>query len=106
MEIINYISFAIGSFGGVIILWGALISAIQFCHVEYERMAGKHLELERNRIRHSLSVYLLTGLEYMIGADILRTVIRPSLQELIVLGSMVAIRTVISYFLNKEMKHT
>jgi len=43
------------------------------------------------------------GLEFMIGADIVRTLIRPSLQELAVLGSMVAIRTVISFFLNKEM---
>ena len=49
------------------------------------------------------SCLLLMGLEFMIGADIVRTLIRPSLQELAVLGSMVAIRTVISFFLNKEM---
>ena len=39
-----------------------------------------------------------------ISADIIRTVINPTLEELVILGSMVAIRTVISFFLNKEMK--
>lgn len=106
MEIIQYVSFAIGLIGVVIIVWGALVSAIQLTRIEWKRLAGQnHLSVERGRVRHYLSGYLLTGLEYMIGADIIRTVIRPNLQELIILGSMVAIRTVISYFLNKEMKH-
>jgi uncharacterized membrane protein len=104
MDIINYVSFGIGAIGAVIIVWGSLVSAVQLGMVEFKRLIGQNLNVERSRIRHHLSVYLLTGLEYMIGADIIRTVIRPTLQELIILGSMVAIRTVISYFLNKEMK--
>lgn len=104
MVIINYISFAIGAIGAIIIIWGSLVSAVHLGMVELKRFSGKHFNAERSRIRHYLSVYLLTGLEYMIGADIIRTVIRPTLEELIILGSMVAIRTVISYFLNKEMK--
>lgn len=104
MDIINYVSLAIGMFGVLIIVWGSLIAAIQFGSIECKRFIGKNLHAERSRVRQSLSVYLLTDLEYMIGADIIRTIIRPTLQELIILGSMVAIRTVISYFLNKETK--
>lgn len=106
MEVINYVSFAIGIIGALIIVWGALVSAIQLGSLERKRLTGKNFDVKRSHIRHSLSVYLLTGLEYMIGADIIRTVLRPTLQELIILGSMVAIRTVISFFLNKEMKHS
>ncbi|HSX04611.1 MAG TPA: DUF1622 domain-containing protein [Rhabdochlamydiaceae bacterium] len=105
MDVINYVSLAIGLIGALIIVWGALVSAIQLGSIERKRFTGKNLYVKRNRIRHYLSTYLLTGLEYMIGADVIRTVIRPTLQELIILGSMVAIRTVISYFLNKEMKY-
>ena len=105
MNIINYISFVIGAIGAIIIVWGSFLSAIQLGWIELKSFSHPSMNVKRSHIRQNLSVYLLTGLEYMIGADIIRTVIRPTLQELIILGSMVAIRTVISYFLNKEMKH-
>lgn len=103
MEIINIISFVIGSFGVIVIIWGSLISAIGLCRVEVKRFSGDNSFAKRAVIRHHLGYYLLMGLEFMIGADIVRTLIRPSLQELAILGSLVAIRTVISFFLNKEM---
>jgi uncharacterized membrane protein len=43
------------------------------------------------------------GLEFLIAADIIRTIIRPTLEELAILGGIVVIRTVISYFLGKEI---
>jgi len=43
------------------------------------------------------------GLEFLIIADMIRTVINPTLQELAVLGSIVVIRTIVSYFLDREM---
>lgn len=104
MEIVNYISFAIGAFGSILIVWGALVSAFRLCANEIRKLNKKVSPHNGEDIRHFLSFYLLMGLEYMIGADIIRTLIRPTLDELIILGSMVAIRTVISFFLNKEMK--
>ena len=103
MQIINAISLGIGSFGVIVIIWGSLITAIDLCSVEFKRFSGDSSFGKRALIRNHLAFYLLMGLEFMIGADIVRTLIRPSLQELAVLGSMVAIRTVISFFLNKEM---
>ncbi|HPM42250.1 MAG TPA: DUF1622 domain-containing protein [Candidatus Omnitrophota bacterium] len=103
MQAINIISLGIGSFGVIVIIWGSLVSAIEFCAVELKRFSGDNSFASRALIRQHLGFYLLMGLEFMIGADIVRTLIRPSLQELAVLGSMVAIRTVISFFLNKEM---
>lgn len=103
MEIINIISLVIGSFGVIVIIWGSFVSAIDLCFAELKRFSGDNSFAKRAIIRHHLGFYLLIGLEFMIGADIVRTLIRPSLQELAVLGSMVAIRTVISFFLNKEM---
>lgn len=103
MQIINAISLGIGSFGVVVIIWGSFISAVDLCRVELKRFSGNSSFAKRALIRHHLGFYLLMGLEFMIGADIVRTLIRPSLQELAVLGSMVAIRTVISFFLNREM---
>lgn len=52
-----------------------------------------------------LGYYLLLGLEFLIAADIVDTLMKPELRELIVLGAIVAIRTIISFSLNAELKH-
>lgn len=39
----------------------------------------------------------------MIAGDIIHTFIKPSQEDLIVLATIVAIRTVISYFLGREV---
>lgn len=103
MEIINAISLGIGCVGVAVIVWGALVSLVELCGLEFKRFSGASSFAERNLVRQHFGFYLLMGLEYMIGADIVRTLVSPTLQELAVLGSMVAIRTVTSYFLNKEM---
>ncbi|WP_211233373.1 DUF1622 domain-containing protein [Pontibacter actiniarum] len=59
---------------------------------------------ERNRSR--LSAYLLLGLDFMLAADIIHTIHDPSLNELYVLGLIVVIRSVISFFLLKEIKES
>ena len=103
MEIVNAISLGIGVIGVVVIIWGALVSAVELCFVESKRFQGQNSCKKRNLVRQHFGFYLLMGLEYMIGADIVRTLVRPTLQELAILGALVAIRTVTSYFLNKEM---
>ncbi len=55
-------------------------------------------------IRCYLGTYLLLGLEIMIVADIIKTVLNQTREELIFLGGIVLIRTILSYFLNKEIE--
>jgi uncharacterized membrane protein len=57
------------------------------------------LEGIRLRLGHSLTL----GLELLIGADILRTAVAPTWQEIGQLAAIVAIRTVLSYFLSHEV---
>jgi uncharacterized membrane protein len=42
------------------------------------------------------------GLEFLIAADILSTITTPTQEELINLGVIVVIRTILGYFLSKE----
>ena len=55
------------------------------------------------RIRHGLGTYLLLGLEFMIASDILHSVIAPQLESVLELGALVLVRTLIAYFLGKEL---
>ena len=54
--------------------------------------------------RADFGSYLLLGLEFLIASDILKTVVDPTLDELAILGGVVIVRTVLSVFLNKEIK--
>lgn len=56
------------------------------------------------RLRCVLGGYLLLGLEFLIVSDIIHSVLRRALADLAELGALVAIRTVIAFFLNHEMQ--
>ena len=55
-------------------------------------------------IRSDLGVYLLLGLELLIAADIIKTILNPALIELLTLGGIVLLRTILSVFLEREMR--
>jgi uncharacterized membrane protein len=54
----------------------------------------------RNHLGYSLSL----GLEFLIGADILKTAISPTWEDLGKLAAIVGIRTVLNFFLTRELK--
>ncbi|MCQ8183880.1 DUF1622 domain-containing protein [Parvularcula maris] len=54
--------------------------------------------------RLRLGTYILAGLEFMIVADILFTIVNRTLEDVIVLAIVVAVRTLISFFLNRELE--
>ena len=49
-------------------------------------------------------VWLLLGLEFELAADVVRTVIAPSWEELGQLGAIAVIRTFLNYFLEKDLE--
>src|SRR3954447_5274715 len=56
-----------------------------------------------SRIRLDLGRSLALALEFLLAADILETIISPSLQQVATLGAVAIIRTGLNYFLGKEM---
>jgi uncharacterized membrane protein len=57
-----------------------------------------------SEIRLSLGRYLVLGLEFQLGADILGTAVAPTFAEVELLAAIVVIRTVLNYFLSKEIE--
>ena len=104
MVVVHYVSLSVGIFGIAVLAWGALMAAIELVKLEAKRLKGENICRKRDVLRHHLGSYILLGLEFLIAGDVISTVIRPTLKELAVLGSIVAIRTVLSFFLNLEMK--
>ncbi|MCM8761629.1 MAG: DUF1622 domain-containing protein, partial [Candidatus Omnitrophica bacterium] len=55
-------------------------------------------------VRVKLGSYLVLGLEFFIAGDIVKTIITPTWESLGMLGAIVVIRTILSYFLTKDLK--
>ena len=100
--VINAISFVLNVIGSLIILFGIAVSLIEFLRKEvFER--ERAVQLNEN-IRLKLGSYLVLGLEFFIAGDIVKTIITPTWESLGMLGAIVVIRTILSYFLTKDLR--
>src|SRR5215471_13619784 len=104
MQYFHHASFGIGVLGVLVIVFGVCCGLIRFILAEFSAARGLIVDDERKRLRHVLGYYLLLGLEFLIAADIIDTLMKPNAQDLIVLGAIVLIRTIISYSLNAELR--
>lgn len=95
---------AIEVFAIVVLLNGLLRFVIAYVGAEL-RFRDSAASADRlNSGRVDLSRYILSGLEVFIVSDIIRTVLSPTLEGLAVLGALVAIRSAISFFLEREIR--
>ena len=100
--VINAISFVLNVIGSLIILFGIAVSLIEFLRKEvFERERAVQLN---ETIRLKLGSYLVLGLEFFIAGDIVKTIITPTWESLGMLGTIVVIRTILSYFLTKDLR--
>ena len=104
IQFLNLLATIISVISLLIVTYGALIAFIAFTINELKRFTGKYTSINIRRLRATFGTYLLLGLEFLIASDILKTVLEPTLNELAILGGIVVLRTVLSVFLNKEIK--
>jgi len=102
-EILHMTSNGIGIMGVAIIVWGVILTTYRLLKLEFKRFRQQSIYPERETLRHQLGSYLLLGLEFLIAADIIGTITHPTLNDMAVLGSIVLIRTIISFFLEREV---
>ena len=100
---IHQVSQAIGVLGIGVILWALAVAVTRLVQVEYASLRGDSVRQRREALRGHFGFYLLLGLEFLVAADIVETILKPSLTELAGLGVIVAIRTVISFSLSWEL---
>ena len=104
MNYLHQTSFGIGVLGMLVIVFGVVCGLARFVRAKFLAATGKEIEEDRKCLQHVLGYYLLLGFEFLIAAEIIGTLMKPSVQDLIALGAIVLIRTVISFSLNAELK--
>lgn len=102
-DIILKISFVIAMVGAFVIVWGVLLAVIEFVVLEVRKVIGHKICVNREPLRHHLGSYLLLGLEILIAADVITTIVEPTFEEVTVLAVIVVIRTILNFFLHKEL---
>ena len=106
-DIINglaqYAAYFLETVAIVIILVGSIRALIPYArHCMFSWKCIGQFAATRLRLGHALSL----GLEFLIGADILKSAVSPSWQTLGQLAVIVAIRSSINFLLIWEMKET
>jgi uncharacterized membrane protein len=101
--VLNLIADGIAVIGGLVILIGVVTATYRLIRIEIGALRKIDRVHDRQTLRHHFGYYILLGLEFLIAADVLRTLIHPGIEELITLGVIVFIRTVISLTLNWEL---
>ncbi|RZT13994.1 putative membrane protein [Mycobacterium sp. BK558] len=84
--------------GAIVIMIGAVVAIVKFAAALTRRDINQF-----SAVRLSLARFLVLGLEFQLAADVLRTAISPSFAEIGKLAAIAAIRTVLNYFLNREI---
>lgn len=102
--LVDFVAYAVGTAGMGVIVWGSVRALSGFFLAEFRGRHNSDTTGALERLRLGFGAYLLLGLEFMVAADIIHTIARPDFESLIVLGAIVAIRTVISFFLTREMR--
>jgi len=98
-EVVEAIGVVLDGAGVLEILVGLLVAAYKF-------VAAGRRELEGyRRFRENLGRGILLGLDFLVAADIIRTVaVTPTLEGVLVLGLIVVIRTFLSTALQVELE--
>lgn len=92
-----YIKEFIAAIGVFVIVFGALRSIYQLFILIFRK------NMTSNYIRLQFGDSVILGLEFMVAADIIGSLVEPDYYSLGLLAILVLIRTVLSYFLNQEL---
>lgn len=96
---VDYLRLVVEAIGAAVIGFGVMATVYRYALT----LVGVR-EHTSNEVRLYLGRYLALGLEFQLGADILATAVAPTLDDVILLGAIAAIRTVLNFFLSQELE--
>lgn len=101
-KILFVIQHGVSMVGIAIIVSGVLVALSQYL---YYTLTGQLIRKGEkiNTIRLNLGRILILGLEFIVAADLIGSTTAPDYYDLGILAIIVAIRTLLSYSLNREL---
>lgn len=97
--IVSFVASVLSYFGAVVIFYGGIRAVAGVLKIEILQR-----EISYNDVRLDFTPKILIGLEFFIAADLIKTILEPDLNQVVILAIIVAIRTVVGFSLNREIK--
>jgi uncharacterized membrane protein len=98
----GYIAVGAEIAAGLVIGVGVLIGIVNYVRHFFQASTPQVDATELIRLR--LGRILALGLEFTVASDILRTAVAPTRQDILNLGAIVLLRTLLNYFLEHEIQ--
>ena len=102
VEIARTASLLVEAAAVIVVSYGALESFVKLLWII---VTPKATHGERKALWRRFGMWLLLGLEFELAADIIRSVVSPSWQDIGELAAIAVIRTFLNYFLEKDLEH-
>jgi uncharacterized membrane protein len=99
---LGLLSAAIDLASVAILVLGAARFAVRVARAEFAGDGPRQRGIDAARVE--LGRYILAGLELLIVSDVLRTALSFALEDVVFLGALVLVRSVISFFLSREIE--
>ncbi|SMX34058.1 DUF1622 domain-containing protein [Actibacterium lipolyticum] len=103
VNVLEWVGAGVDLFAIAVMLIGAMRFVIGFVRAEFNRKENDRAR-QINHERVELGRYILSGLELFIVSDIIHAALSLALSDLVFLGLLVVIRSVISFFLDREIR--
>ncbi len=90
--------------GAAVVTWGCLHGLTMLLQRRWYCASHQPQHIALKDIRIAIGEKMALGLDFFLAGDIIGTIVVPSRDSLMLLGGIVVIRTVMAYFLAKEIE--
>ena len=104
IEFVGLVAPWIEAIGIAVVMWGALEGLLGLVMRAKAVLMREPGIVPISHIRIAIGEKTALGLDFFLAGDIIQTIIVPSWESLAMLGGIVVIRTVIAFFLNKDLR--
>ena len=104
VEVIGLIVPWVEAVGIAVVLWGAVEGLFLLARRGVQALRGVSPLSALGHIRVALGEKMALGLDFFLAGDIIQTIVVPTWESLAILGGIVVIRTVIAFFLGRDLK--
>lgn len=102
-EVVEWTALGIDVVASAIMVWAFLVSLFGFLKASFGGAPSERIR-RLQVVRCGLGIKLVFALELLIISDLLHTVVSRTMDDLMFLAALVLIRTIVAYFLNREIQ--
>ena len=101
LDLIGYLGYAVEAFGVFVIVAGAFTAVANYGYRQVISKGGEPY----HEFRRVMGRSMMVGLEFLVAGDIIRTVVAAhTLKDIVILGLVVIIRTVLVFTIHLELE--